>query len=108
MFWPPDLPSVTASVRTMADAAGLRLNGDIAERIARAAGLDVRLARSEVEKLALYLDASPAAPRNADAEALEAIGATTEEDGFAALVNAVLGARCARSRQRSSACERSR
>lgn len=91
MFWPPDLPSVTASVRTMADAAGLRLNGDIAERIARAAGLDVRLARSEVEKLALYLDASPAAPRNADAEALEAIGATTEEDGFAALVNAVLG-----------------
>jgi DNA polymerase-3 subunit delta len=75
----------------MADAAGLRLNGDIAERIARAAGLDVRLARSEVEKLALYLDASPAAPRNADAEALEAIGATTEEDGFAALVNAVLG-----------------
>jgi len=91
MFWPPDLPSITASVRTMADAAGLRLNGDIAERIARAAGLDVRLARSEVEKLALYLDASPAAPRNADAEALEAIGATTEEDGFAALVNAVLG-----------------
>ncbi|MEC9068190.1 MAG: DNA polymerase III subunit delta [Pseudomonadota bacterium] len=91
MFWPPDLPSVTASVRTMADAAGLRLNGDIAERIARAAGLDVRLARSEVQKLALYLDASPAAPRNADAEALEAIGATTEEDGFAALVNAVLG-----------------
>ncbi|WP_338446892.1 DNA polymerase III subunit delta [Pelagerythrobacter marensis] len=90
MFWPPDLASVTTSVRTMADAAGLRLNGDIAERIARAAGLDVRLARSEVEKLSLYLDASPAAPRTADAEALEAIGATTEEDGFMSLVNAVL------------------
>lgn len=90
MFWPPDLASVTTSVRTMADAAGLRLNGDIAERIARAAGLDVRLARSEVEKLSLYLDASPAAPRTADAEALEAVGATTEEDGFMSLVNAVL------------------
>lgn len=90
MFWPPDLASVTASVRTMADAAGLRLNGDIAERIARAAGLDVRLAQSEVDKLALYLDASPAAPRNADAAALEAIGAATEEDGFMPLVNAVL------------------
>ncbi|WP_374407838.1 DNA polymerase III subunit delta [Pelagerythrobacter sp.] len=90
MFWPPDLASVTASVRTMADAAGLRLNGDIAERIARAAGLDVRLAQSEVDKLALYLDASPAAPRNAGAEALEAIGAATEEDGFMPLVNAVL------------------
>ncbi|MDZ4307499.1 DNA polymerase III subunit delta [Allopontixanthobacter sp.] len=90
MFWPPDLGSVSASVRTMADAAGLRLNGDIAERIARGAGLDVRLAQSEVTKLALYLDASPEAPRSADAEALAAIGAPTEEDGFMPLVNAVL------------------
>jgi len=90
MFWPPDLASVTASVRGMADAAGLRLNGDLAERIARAAGLDVRLAQSEVDKLALYLDASPAAPKNADAAALDAIGASTEEDGFMPLVNAVL------------------
>ncbi|MGV2494794.1 DNA polymerase III subunit delta [Pelagerythrobacter aerophilus] len=90
MFWPPDLASVTASVRGMADAAGLRLNGDIAERIARAAGLDVRLAQSEVDKLALYLDASPASPKTADASALDAIGASTEEDGFMPLVNAVL------------------
>ncbi|WP_336985417.1 DNA polymerase III subunit delta [Altererythrobacter aquiaggeris] len=90
MFWPPDLGSVSAAVRSMADAAGLRLNGDIAERIARGAGLDVRLAQSEITKLALYLDASQQSPRNADAEALEAIGATTEEDGFMPLVNAVL------------------
>jgi len=90
MFWPPDLSSITASVRTMADAAGLRLNGDIAERIARGAGLDVRLAQSEVTKLALYLDASPETPRTADAAALAEIGAATEEDGFMPLVNAVL------------------
>jgi len=90
MFWPPDLGSVTASVRAMADAAGLRLNGDIAERIARGAALDVRLAQSEVTKLALYLDASPEGPRSADASALAAIGATSEEDGFMPLVNAVL------------------
>lgn len=90
MFYPPDLASVTASVRQMADAAGLRLGGDLAERIARAAGLDVRLAQSEVTKLALYLDASPQAPRNADAEALDAVGASTEDDGFMPLVNVVL------------------
>ena len=90
MFWPPDLRSVTASVRGMADAAGLQLNGDIAERIARAAGLDVRLAESEVEKLALYLDASPQSPRNVDIAALEEIGAKTEDDGFMPVVNAVL------------------
>lgn len=96
MFWPPDLSTVTAAVRTMADEAGLRLGGDLAERIARAAGLDVRLAESEVAKLALYLDASPAAPRPADAESLEAIGARTEEDGFTPMVNAVLAGEVAK------------
>ncbi len=90
MFWPPDLQAVSSSVRTMADGAGLQLNGDIAERIARAAGLDVRLAQSEVEKLALYLDASPQSPRTVDLDALDAIGAKTEDDGFMPLVNAVL------------------
>ena len=91
MFYPPDLKSVAASVRAMADAAGLRMGGDLAERIARSAGLDTRLARSEVSKLALFLDASAESPRSADAAALEAIGAKTEEDGFGALVNIVLG-----------------
>ena len=90
MFHPPDLSAITADVRTMADAAGLRLGGDLAERIARAAGLDVRLAGSEVEKLALYLDATPQYPKAADAAAWDAIGAKTEDDGFAPLVNAVL------------------
>ena len=90
MFWPPDLRSVAATVRQMGDAAGISINGDIAERIARGAGLDVRLAQSEVTKLALYLDASPEAPRPATAEALGEIGAATEEDGFMPLVNAVL------------------
>ena len=90
MFYQPDLKTVTEEVRRMADAAGLRLGGDLAERIARAAGLDVRLALSEVTKLALYLDASPQSPRLADEEALDAIGAKTEEDGLMPLVNAVL------------------
>ncbi|MDN3646739.1 DNA polymerase III subunit delta [Pontixanthobacter aestiaquae] len=90
MFWPPDLGSVAGSVRTMADTAGLQLNGDIAERIARGAGLDVRLAQSEIEKIALYLDASPESPRNVDVAVLDAIGAKTEDDGFMPVVNAVL------------------
>lgn len=91
MFWPPDLKSVTAAVRDMADAAGVTLGGDLADRIARAALLDTRLAASEVTKLALYLDASPQAPRQARSEDLDAIGAACEDDGFAPLVNAVLG-----------------
>ncbi len=91
MFHPPDLAAVAQAVRGMADVAGLRLGGDLAERIARAAGLDVRLAQSEVEKLALYVGADPQAPRPATPEDHAAIGAATEEDGFAPLVNAVLG-----------------
>lgn len=91
MFYPPDLMSVAASVREMADSAGLRLGGDLAERIARSSGLDVRLAQSEIGKLALYMDAAPQSPKNASAEDYAEIGATTEEDGFGPVVNAVLG-----------------
>jgi len=91
MFYAPDLMTVAASVRAMADSAGLRLGGDLAERIARAAGLDVRLAQSEVEKLALYVGADPQSPAPASVEEYGEIGAATEEDGFQPLVNAVLG-----------------
>ncbi len=90
MFWPPDLGSVTGSVRQMADTAGLRLGGDLAERIARGANLDVRLAQSEITKLATYCDASPQSPQSVSAEDLDAIGAATEEDGFRPLVHAVM------------------
>jgi len=90
VFYPPELRDVVGTVRSMAEAAGLRLGGDLAERIARGAGLDVRLAQSEIEKLALYLDASPQSPRTADGEALDAIGAVTEDDGFMPIVNAAL------------------
>lgn len=90
MFWPPDLGSVTVSVRAMADAAGLRLGGDLAERIARGANLDVRLAQSEIDKLATYCDATPQSPQSLSADDLDAIGAATEEDGFRPMVHAVL------------------
>ena len=96
MFHPPDLRAVTAVVREMAGPAGLRLTDEIAERIARAAALDTRMARSEIEKLALFLDADPQAPRTADAAALDAIGAVSEDDSFMPLVNCVLGGDTAR------------
>jgi DNA polymerase-3 subunit delta len=49
MFHPPDLRAVVDAVRDMAGAAGLRMTGDLAERIARATALDTRMARSEVK-----------------------------------------------------------
>lgn len=91
MFYPPDLRDMTASVRQIGGAAGLQIPGDLAERIARGCSMDTRIARSEIEKLALYLDASPQSPKPLTGEVLDAIGASTEDDGFAPLVNAVLG-----------------
>ncbi len=91
MFYPPDMRQFAGTVRDMADAAGVRLSADLAERIGRGVSLDLRLAQSEVTKLALYLDADPQSPRSADAAALEAVGARTEEDGLSPIVNAVLG-----------------
>ena len=90
MFYPPDMNDMAREVRAMADAQGLRMGTDLAERIARGARLDVRVAASEVTKLARYLDASPQSPQTADRAALEAIGAWSEEEGFGPLVDAVL------------------
>lgn len=90
MFYLPELRDVASSVRQLGAAAGVTLGADMAERIARGCSLDIRLAQSEIEKLALYLDATPEAPRVGDAAALDAIGAQTEEDGFSSLVNVVL------------------
>ena len=90
MFYPPDLRTVALEVRRMGSALGLNMADDLGERIARACGLDLRLARSEVEKLALYCDASPQSPVTLGTAALDAVGASTEEDGFMPLVNAVL------------------
>jgi DNA polymerase-3 subunit delta len=91
MFHPPDLRHVASAVRRMAGAAGLKLDDDIAERLARAANLDTRVAQSEIDKLATYLDVSRERPGPASGAALDAIGARTEEDGFGPLVNVVLG-----------------
>jgi DNA polymerase-3 subunit delta len=90
MFYPPDVRDVIGEVARMAAAAGLKMTPDLHERIARASGLDLRLAQSEVEKLALYCDASPHTPCTVRPEDIDAIGAVTEEDGFMPLVNAVL------------------
>jgi DNA polymerase III subunit delta len=91
MLYPPEPHEIVAAVRQMGDAAGVKLAGNLAERIAGACLHDLRLAQSEVDKLALYLDASPQSPRTADAAALDAIGAESEEDSLAPIVNAVLG-----------------
>ena len=91
LFYPPELKDIVSEINAMAGALGLRIGGNIAEAIARAANMDVRLAQSELEKLSLYLDASPHATRTVETADLAAIGATSEDEGFGQIVNVVLG-----------------
>ena len=90
MFQLPDLASLAATVRRMGDGVGVQIDMPLAERIAAGAGLDQRLAQSEVEKLALYCDADPQSPKKATAADYDAIGATSEDDAFGPIVDAVL------------------
>jgi DNA polymerase-3 subunit delta len=54
---------------------GLGMAPDVAQRIAAAANGNQAIAAGEVEKLALFLDASPDRPRDADHDAVDAVGA---------------------------------
>lgn len=75
----------------LAQEQGLRLEGDCVQRIVRMAGGDRTLMMREVEKLALYLDAAPERPTEADGAALDAISAASGEVDQRDLVKAVLG-----------------
>lgn len=91
VFYPPDRSDLLAEVSALGGAAGLRFGASIAERILHVANADVRLVAAEIDKLALYLDASPLATKAVTEDDLAAIGAETEDGGFDALVNAVFG-----------------
>lgn len=72
---------------------GLRLEPRAAQALVSATNADRALMSREIEKLALYLDASPEDPKLADTAALAEIGAANDESDLSAIVDAVLGGR---------------
>lgn len=76
----PEGRGAEAMVSELARAAGLRPEPGVAARIAEACDNDQRLASREIEKLALYLDASPEQPRDLGPDAVAALGAEAEGD----------------------------
>ncbi|MBO9621914.1 MAG: DNA polymerase III subunit delta [Sphingomonas sp.] len=72
---------------------GLRMASDVAQALASASGGDRAILTREIEKLALYLDAAPDRPREADADAFEAIGADHGEGELFHLIDAILDGR---------------
>ncbi len=87
----PDDKNAAQIVTGLARERGLRLTPDLARRIADTAGNDRALMAGEVEKLALYCDATPEHPADASAEAFEALSAESVEGEVGPLVNAVFG-----------------
>jgi len=71
----PEGRNADALAVTLARETGLELPGDLARRLIALTGGERGLLASEIDKLALYLDATPEAPKAATPEALDALGA---------------------------------
>jgi DNA polymerase III subunit delta len=75
----------------LAHEQGLRLDSATARRLVNLSGNDRAVMAREIEKLALYLDASPTAPQAATIEALDAVGADNGEPDLSVLTDSVFG-----------------
>jgi DNA polymerase-3 subunit delta len=71
----PDAANMSRLVADLARAQGLRMSRDLADRFAASAGADQAIISQELGKFALYLDASPEAPRELMWEHLDLLGA---------------------------------
>lgn len=77
----------------LAREVGLMITADIARRLASACNGDRAILASEIEKLALFVDAAPNRPKEIDHDALDALGAAVQEGDMGRLVDAVLDGR---------------
>jgi DNA polymerase III subunit delta len=72
---------------------GLSIRPDVARRLAEASGGNRAILELELDKLALYLDASPEHPRPLDHDAIDAVGAGAGGGDLGRLVEGVGGGR---------------
>jgi DNA polymerase III subunit delta len=91
----PEGIDATRLVTAIAREHGLRLAGDVPQRLAAACGGDRAILTREIEKLALYLDAAPDRPGDADGRALDAIGADLGDSEMFGAIEAILDGRVA-------------
>ncbi len=77
--YPPSDEEAARMVVEIGRRHGLEIGPEVAARVAAAGDNDRALVGQELAKLALYLDASPNAPRRLDHDALDAVGADTNE-----------------------------
>jgi DNA polymerase-3 subunit delta len=69
---------------------GLKISSPVAARLADNAGNDQAIAAQELQKLALYIGASPQMPKELDHGAIDAVGADNAEGDFQKLADLAL------------------
>jgi DNA polymerase-3 subunit delta len=89
-------PEGADAERMVADVGrrlGLKISPPVAARIAESCGNDQAIVRQELQKLALYVDASPQSPKELDHDALDAVGADLKEGEVLHLADLALAGR---------------
>lgn len=76
-----------------AQQAGVQVTPDVAHRLAQACGGNRSILDSEIAKYANYLDAAPDRPRKLDHQAVDAVGAASEDGDMMKLADLVLTGR---------------
>ena len=90
------LPEGADAERMVVDVArrfGLKVGQSVASRLADACGNDQAIAMQELDKLALYVGASPQSPKELDHDAIDAVGAEMAGGDFQRLADLALGGR---------------
>ncbi|MGE3395446.1 MAG: DNA polymerase III subunit delta [Sphingomonas sp.] len=89
--YPVDERNAEALIDELARGLGLRLAAGAATRIAADSAGNRGVIQRELEKYALYFDASPESPQPLDHDAIDAIGADAGEGDLSRLLAAVAG-----------------
>lgn len=87
----PDRRALVGIAMAAAEEQGLRLANAEAQLLVDLVSGDQALMRREIEKMALYLDASPDRQRQVAAADITALGAATHEEDVSECINVALG-----------------
>ena len=91
--YPPEGEDAVRMIVDVARRFGLKVPPQVAERIAASTGNDQAIAAQELDKLALFVGASPQAPKELDHDAVDAVGADLAEGDFMRLADLALSGR---------------
>jgi DNA polymerase-3 subunit delta len=78
----PEGPEAARMVSDLGRRFGLKVSAPVAARLADMCANDQAIATRELEKLALYVDASPHTPKELPDEAIDAVGVDSSEGAF--------------------------